>query len=72
MFKDEIRFSIDAKKIIKTIQFRLEDYKREFMDKQRAIQLNNPNFELKNSKNNFYARVNTNNKIGIEFNKPNL
>jgi hypothetical protein len=72
MFKNEIRFSMEAKKIIKTIQFRLEDYKKEFLEKQKAIQTNNPGYELKNSKNNFFSRVNMNKKIGIEFNKPNL
>lgn len=72
MFKNEIKFSLDARQIIKTIQFRLEEYKKDFIIKQKAIQTNNPNFEIKNSKNNFYSRVHSNKKIGIEFTKPNL
>jgi hypothetical protein len=72
MFKNEIRFSLEAKKIIKTLQFRIEEYKKEFISKQKAIQLSNPNLEIKNSKNNFFAKVCCNQKIGVEFNKPNL
>ena len=53
MFKKELRFSIEARKFIKSMQFRLESYKSEFIDKQKSIQKSNPNFEIKNAKFNY-------------------
>jgi hypothetical protein len=72
MFKNDIRFSLEARKIIKSMQFRLENYKSEFVEKQKAIQKSNPNFEIRNSKFNFYSKVVSNHKLAIEFHKPNL
>jgi hypothetical protein len=54
------------------MQFRLESYKNEFIEKQKSIQKCNPNFEIKNSKYNFFTRINSNQNIGVEFHKPNL
>jgi hypothetical protein len=54
------------------MQFRLENYKNEFVEKQKSIQNSNPNFEIKNSKYNFFTKIVSTNYIAIEFNKPNL
>ncbi len=54
------------------MQFRLDNYKNEFIDKQKSIQRSNPNFEIKNSKFNFFTKIISNQNIGIEFHKPNL
>jgi hypothetical protein len=72
IFKNELRYSIEARKIIKSMQFRLENYKSEFVEKQKSIERSNPNFEIKNSKFNFFSKIVSNQNIGIEFNKPNL
>jgi hypothetical protein len=72
VFKNEVRFSIEAKKVIKSMQFRLESYKNDFIEKQKAIQRSNPNFEIQNSKFGFFTKIVNNANVGIEFHKPNL
>ena len=67
-----MRFFAEARRIIKSIQYRLDCYKNEFIEKQKSIQKSNPNFEIKNAKNNFFTRINSNQNIGLEFHKPNL
>jgi len=62
---------MEARKFIKSVKFRLENYKTEFIEKQKSIQKSNPNFEIKNSKFNFFTRI-IHNNIGIEFTKSNL
>jgi hypothetical protein len=54
------------------MQFRLEGYKAEFVEKQKAIQRSNPNFEIQNSKFAFFTKVLSNVNFAIEFLKPNL
>lgn len=54
------------------MQFRLESYKTEFVDKQKSIQKSNPNFEIRNSKFNFFTKIISNQNLGIEFTKPDL
>ncbi len=35
----------------------METYKKEFVEKQRIIQKNNPSIKLENSKSNFYSKL---------------
>jgi hypothetical protein len=72
VFKNDVKFLIEAKKIIKSMQFRLESYKNDFIEKQKAIQRTNANFEIQNSKFNFFTKLLNNGSIAVEFNKPNL
>ncbi len=72
MFKNDIRFKVDAKKLVKSIQYRIEEHKNSFIEKQNNILKSNPNLEIKNSKLNFFTKLNGNNSIGIEFHVPNL
>jgi hypothetical protein len=72
MFKKDIRFLTDGKTLIKSFQHRLRRHQEEFIEKAEMIQKNNPNFEIKNSKFNFFTKLNSNQNIGIEFVKPNL
>lgn len=72
IFKNDVRFKIDAKKLIKSIQYRLEEHKSKFIEKQNNILKSNPNLEIKNSKLDFFTKINGNNSIGIEFYIPDL
>ena len=72
IFNNDIRFKITAKKLIKSIQYRIEEHKNKFIEKQNNILKSNPNLEIKNSKLNFFTKIQGNNSIGIEFTKPNL
>lgn len=72
IFKNDVRFRISAKKLIKSIQYRIEEHKSKFIEKQNNILKSNPNLEIKNSKLNFFTKIHGNNSIGIEFIKPNL
>lgn len=63
---------MDAKKLVKSIQYRIEEHKTSFAEKQNNILKSNPNLEIKNSKLNFFTKINGNNSIGIEFHVPNL
>lgn len=72
VLKNDLRFKIDAKKLIKSIQYRIEEHKTSFLEKQNNILKSNPNLEIKNSKLHFFTKINGNNSIGIEFHIPNL
>ncbi len=72
MFKKDLKFSIETRKIIKSIQFRLENYKQDFLEKQAVFQKANPNLEMRNSKVNFFTKIQSSLNIGIEFSTPNL
>ena len=72
IFKNDIRLKIDAIKLIKSIQYRLGEHKTKFIEKQNIFQKSNSNLEIKNSKLDFFTKINGNNSIGIEFNIPDL
>ena len=58
IFKSEIKFSVETRKFIKSMQFRLETYKND----------RNKN-DIKNRKV-FFTKMLSNTNIGIEFYKP--
>jgi 16S rRNA C1402 (ribose-2'-O) methylase RsmI len=58
-----------ARKFIKSIQFRLEQYKDELNQKYRLKKDENKQIKLRNY---FYTKVLSNTNIGIEFFKPTL
>ena len=72
IFKKDIRIFSEGKRFIKSIQYRIEEHKSKFIEKQLTIQKTNPNVEIKNSKNSFFTKVIGNNNIGIEFSKNKL
>ena len=72
MFKNDLRFKVDSKKLVKSIQYRIEEHKNSFLEKQNNILKSNPNLEIKNSKLNFFTKINGNNSVGIEFYLPEL
>ncbi len=61
MFKRDIKFSIETRKFIKSMQFRLETYKQECMKK---------NNTESNNKKLFFTKILSNTNVGIEFFKP--
>ena len=69
MFTSELKFSVEQRKFIKSIQFKLETYKKDLINQK--IQHPNSPDKLK-IRNTFFAKVLTNTNIGIEFSKPHF
>ena len=67
LFTSELKFSVEQRKFIKSIKFKLDTYKKDLMN-QKLQHPNSPD-KLK-IKNTFFAKVLTNTNIGIEFSKP--
>ena len=69
MFTSELKFSVEQRKFIKSIQFKLDTYKKDLINQK--IQHPNSPDKLK-IKNTFFAKVLSNTNIGIEFSKPHF
>ena len=67
LFTSELKFSVEQRKFIKSIKFKLDTYKKDLIN-QKMQHPNSPD-KLK-IKNTFFAKVLTNTNIGIEFSKP--
>ena len=67
MFASELKFSVEQRKFIKSIKFKLDTYKKDLIN-QKMQHPNSPD-KLK-IKNTFFAKILTNTNIGIEFSKP--
>jgi len=67
IFTSELKFSVEQRKFIKSIKFKLDTYKKDLIN-QKMQHPNSPD-KLK-IKNTFFAKVLTNTNIGIEFSKP--
>lgn len=67
LFSSDLKFSVETRKFIKSIQFRLETYKKELLSMEKTKSLN-----LSGQKNSFFAKVLSNTNLGIEFVKPYL
>ena len=64
LFTNDLKFSVETRKFIKSIQFKLEKYKNELIQDD---QINNNNNQIQT---NFFAKVLSNTNLGIEFFKP--
>ena len=69
MFTSELKFSVEQRKFIKSIQFKLDTYKKDLINQK--IQHPNSPDKLK-IRNSFFAKVLSNTNIGIEFSKPHF
>ena len=67
LFSSELKFSVEQRKFIKSIKFKLDTYKKDLIN-QKMQHPNSPD-KLK-IKNTFFAKLLTNTNIGIEFSKP--
>ena len=67
LFTSELKFSVEQRKFIKSIKFKLDTYKKDLIN-QKMQHPNSPD-KLK-IKNTFFAKLLTNTNIGIEFSKP--
>jgi hypothetical protein len=69
MFTSELKFSVEQKNFIKSIQYKMQTYKKDIIEQK--IQLKNDVDKLK-LRNTFFAKVLSNTNIGIEFSKPHF
>ena len=69
MFTSELKFSVEQRKFIKSIQFKLDTYKKDLIN-QKMQHPNSPD-KLK-IRNTFFAKILSNVNIGIEFSKPHF
>jgi len=69
MFTSELKFSVEQRKFIKSIQFKLDTYKKDLINQK--IQHPNSPDKLK-IRNTFFAKILSNVNIGIEFSKPHF
>ena len=69
MFSSELKFSVEQRKFIKSIQFKLDTYKNDLIA-QKQQHPNSP--ENLNIKNTFFAKILSNTNIGFEFSKPHF
>ena len=69
MFSSELKFSVEQRKFIKSIQFKLESYKNELIS-EKQLHPNSP--ETLKIKNTFFAKILSNTNIGFEFSKPHF
>ena len=69
MFTSELKFSVEQRKFIKSIQFKLDTYKKDLINQK--IQHPDSPDKLK-IRNTFFAKVLSNCNIGIEFSKPHF
>lgn len=71
LFTSDLKFSVETRKFIKSIQFRLESYKNDLLQfkkmKSKSTPNANTNFALRND---FFGKVLSNTNLGIEFHKP--
>ena len=67
LFTSELKFSVEQSKFIKSIKFKLDNYKKDLIN-QKMQHPNSPD-KLK-IKSTFFAKLLTNTNIGIEFSKP--
>lgn len=67
LFSSDLKFSVETRKFIKSIQFKLESYKHEIVQKKQILK-----GQAQVMRNYFFAKVISNTNLGIEFNKPHL
>ena len=68
IFTNDLKFSVETRKFIKSIQFKLDKYKNEII--QETELNNNNNINNNQIQTNFFAKVLSNTNLGIEFYKP--
>ena len=66
LFTNDLKFSVETRKFIKSIQFKLDKYKNELIQDSQ-LNSNNNNNQIQT---NFFAKVLSNTNLGIEFFKP--
>ena len=69
MFSSELKFSVEQRKFIKSIQFKLESYKNELISEKQQHPNSPENLKLRNT---FFAKILSNTNIGFEFSKPHF
>ena len=69
MFSSELKFSVEQRKFIKSIQFKLESYKNELISQKQQHPNSPENLKLRNT---FFAKILSNTNIGFEFSKPHF
>ena len=69
MFSSELKFSVEQRKFIKSIQFKLESYKNELISEKQMHPNSPENLKLRNR---FFAKILSNTNIGFEFSKPHF
>jgi hypothetical protein len=69
MFSSELKFSVEQRKFIKSIQFKLESYKNELISEKQQHPNSPENLKIKNR---FFAKILSNTNIGFEFSKPHF
>ena len=69
MFSSELKFSVEQRKFIKSIQFKLESYKNELISEKQAHPNSPENLKIRNT---FFAKILSNTNIGFEFSKPHF
>ena len=69
MFTSELKFSVEQRKFIKSIQFKLDTYKKDLINQKRQHPNSPDKLKIRNT---FFAKVLSNTNIGIEFSKPHF
>ena len=69
MFSSELKFSVEQRKFIKSIQFKLESYKNELISEKQQHPNSPENLKIRNK---FFAKILSNTNIGFEFSKPHF
>ncbi len=71
LFSSDLKFSVETRKFIKSIQFRLETYKNELIQLKKSKSKSETNTTIP-VRNTFFGKVLSNTNLGIEFHKPHL
>ena len=73
LFKSDLLFSVEYRKFIKSIQFRLQSYKNNTFDNKKRNNWKRKKMNSdKNNQMTFFAKILSNINIGIEFTRPFL
>ena len=69
MFSSELKFSVEQRKFIKSIQYKLDQYKKDLIQQKQQHPNSPENLKIKNT---FFAKILSNTNIGFEFSKPHF
>lgn len=70
VFNENIEVKVEHKRILKSIQSRLEQYSKELSEKKAKSSKANPNQEFENKKFTFFAKVQNQRNLGVLFSIP--
>jgi len=70
IFTNVLKFTIETRKFIKSIQFSLENYKKHSIDRKAYILSNNLDLSIVNTKTSFISKIQSPPNVMIEFTKP--